>query len=369
VNTTGNPGLASRAHTSRDPNLDLLRAAAISAVLVFHAAQFWTVQNVVVNKLAMLGQFGVDLFFVLSGWLIGGLYWRERRQTGHVDLRRFWYRRWLRTLPPYYAGLALAYAAVWIWRREPFDWGYLVFVQNYYPRMPFFVPSWSLCVEEQFYLLLPLLLLVAIRLHALPVLLVAAVLGPIILRYVVASGAPAQFMSNQTHLRCDGLALGVFCSFLSTTRPVLWLTVRRAARMLAVPASAAFVSMAFWPRQWWFPYGLTLVTATCTLVLAAVAGARPLPLAASRGVHRIAIWSYSIYLSHNLVLLAGSRATPRLGELPAVAHVALWIAASLGVAWAFFRLIELPAIQLRDRWAPRGAADPQSPPDGPGGPV
>jgi peptidoglycan/LPS O-acetylase OafA/YrhL len=361
VNTPDDREPSPSPFSSRDPNLDLLRASAIAAVMFFHVAQFWPVSNPIVNKLAQLGQFGVELFFVLSGWLIGGLYWRERQETGHVDVRRFWYRRWLRTLPPYYAGFALAYLAVWVGRRQAFDFGYLVFVQNYYARIPFFVVSWSLCVEEQFYLLLPLLLLLFIRLRAMPLLLLIAVTMPVTLRVVEAArvgGWPAG--SSRTHLRCDALALGVFCSYLRAFRPPAWARCQAVARLLFWPALAGFVSVAFWPRAWWFGPGLTLVTRTMTLALAAVAGRPPLPVARTRAVYCLAIWSYSIYLTHNLVLLSGSRIKDRFPGIPFALHALAWAVGMIAVGWVFFRLVELPAIRFRDRRVPRGVARPDA---------
>ena len=53
--------------------------------------------------------------------------------------------------------LVLSYAAVWLERRESFNLGYLLFLQNFYERIPFFLVSWSICIEEQFYLALPLI--------------------------------------------------------------------------------------------------------------------------------------------------------------------------------------------------------------------
>jgi peptidoglycan/LPS O-acetylase OafA/YrhL len=355
------PASSSSPFKSRDPNLDFLRASAIAAVMLFHVAQFWSVRNTTINKLTQLGQFGVELFFVLSGWLIGGLYWRERQDFGHVDVRRFWYRRWLRTLPPYYSGFALAYLAVRIGRGQPFDFGYLVFVQNCYPKIPFFVVSWSLCVEEQFYLLLPLLLLLFIRLRALPVLLLLTVAAPIVLRFIEAAkvaGWPGG--SSRTHLRCDALALGVFCSYLRAYRPVAWARCQSIARVLFVPAFVGFISIAFWPREKWFGPGLTLVTITMTLALASVAHRRPLPGARSRAVYCLAIWSYSIYLTHNLVLLTGSRLSARFPTVPHAAHLLAWAVGMVAAGWVFFRLVELPAIRIRDRWVPRGVARPDA---------
>ncbi|MET0242867.1 MAG: acyltransferase family protein, partial [Flavitalea sp.] len=84
-------------------NLDLLRATAITVVFIHHIGQY--TQNVphFFDRVMEFGVFGVDLFFVLSGWLIGGIFFREYAQKGEVNLTSFWARRWLRTMPPYYA--------------------------------------------------------------------------------------------------------------------------------------------------------------------------------------------------------------------------------------------------------------------------
>src|SRR5690349_1065400 len=83
--------------------------------------------------------------------------WKWMQVTGDV---RFWVRRWLRTIPPYVAALAISWVAVRIARGQSFDFGYLIFVQKFYLQIPFFLVSWSLCVEEHFYLLLPLAMVI-----------------------------------------------------------------------------------------------------------------------------------------------------------------------------------------------------------------
>src|SRR5476651_2724666 len=133
---------------NRNRNLDLLRALAIAMVLIYHGIQMSPITSPWIRQATSYGQYGVDLFFVLSGWLIGGLYWRERQAFGNVSIAKFLIRRWMRTIPPYLIALLLSYLAIFIARHEEFDYGYLVFAQNYYQRMPFFLVSWSLCVEE-----------------------------------------------------------------------------------------------------------------------------------------------------------------------------------------------------------------------------
>lgn len=155
----------------RIPGLDLLRALAITMVVVGHArplltltrplSSFWWLEG---------GRMGVDLFFVLSGFLIGGILLETHKHLGTSRiLAGFLIGRWLRTLPLYYFFLlvnVLVHLAFFPW---PFGWGwelspYLWFGQNLTERTPpFFFESWSLAVEEWFYLLMPLALWAGLR--------------------------------------------------------------------------------------------------------------------------------------------------------------------------------------------------------------
>jgi peptidoglycan/LPS O-acetylase OafA/YrhL len=105
--------------------------------------------------------FGVEIFFVLSGFLIGQLIIREvLSPPSGRGLGRFYVRRWLRTLPPYYLVLGLR-----TFVGHPFSWKFVVFVQNFdHEVMKSFPISWSLSIEEWFYLIAPFLLLVAAKL-------------------------------------------------------------------------------------------------------------------------------------------------------------------------------------------------------------
>ena len=142
----------------RVANLDLLRAAAIVPVVLANAGTEGVLTGAA-GRLADSGWVGVDLFFVLSGWLVGGLYWRERARYGGIQIGRFWARRWLRTIPPYLVALVAVYSAraALTDNADPFDWRYVAFLQNY-TGLPYWGVSWSLCIEEHFYLALPFVL-------------------------------------------------------------------------------------------------------------------------------------------------------------------------------------------------------------------
>ncbi|MCP4992047.1 MAG: acyltransferase [Colwellia sp.] len=132
-------------------SMDFLRSVAILMVVLAHSVLAYGAPAYIAPL--QLGGIGVDLFFVLSGWLLGGQLFREVEKNQKVDIKRFWVRRWMRTLPAYYAVLILSVLQQYISvENVEFPWEYFVFIQNYNDNLSFFSISWSLCVEEQFYL-------------------------------------------------------------------------------------------------------------------------------------------------------------------------------------------------------------------------
>lgn len=145
--------------TDRVWGLDFARAAAIALVLLAHGSVFtvgtwpWT------SALRVGGLHGVEVFFALSGFLIGGILYRSHA-AGALSIPTFWRRRWLRTIPAYLVFFLLNLGFMRSVGIEiQVDWRYFIYLQNLnWPHPEFFPEAWSLAVEEWFYLLTPLLL-------------------------------------------------------------------------------------------------------------------------------------------------------------------------------------------------------------------
>lgn len=151
--------------------LDFLRSVAIGLVVMSHAAllAFPNSNNLIFTIIKILGAIGVDLFFVLSGFLIGGILLRQIKlhKTSKNDLLRFWKRRWFRTLPNYFFVLFLN-ILIFLFLGKDLPKAivlYIPFLQNFStPHPDFFTEAWSLSIEEYAYLFLPFLLFLSFKL-------------------------------------------------------------------------------------------------------------------------------------------------------------------------------------------------------------
>ena len=224
---------------SRLFGLDLMRAAAILLVVFSHAddllGAYWPSDTGVSNV------DGVDFFFVLSGYLIGGILLRYAEMTDVPWSRRlldFWQRRWLRTLPNYFlflvVNILLLYLGLAPGLLNVNALAYFVFLQNFMvPLDLFFWESWSLAVEEWFYLLLPTLLVVLIGLAKRNVrsgsliAIGAMILVPTILRFPAMDAVATPFnldllVRKIVVLRLDTIGFGVLAAWVHHHYPTLW---------------------------------------------------------------------------------------------------------------------------------------------------
>ncbi len=210
--------------THRSFGLDVLRTAAIFLVLAHHAGGTLATHSAFFHPLHYAGLFGVELFFVLSGFLVGGIFLRPflagEPLTRHA-LMTFYVRRWVRTLPNYYLFLILC-AGIALYHAYPVQrpLSYLVFAQNLTQEIPgFFSASWSLAVEEWFYLLLPISGYFAARLlpRRAAILSVIAffLFVPTALRALFAPEGNWENMRRIVIFRIDSLMYGVLAAYLA----------------------------------------------------------------------------------------------------------------------------------------------------------
>lgn len=367
---------------SRLPGLDLLRAVAIVLVIYSHAQMLGVVSSD--DVVARFGWMGVDLFFALSGFLICGQLFRAIAQGHPADPGGFYMRRLLRTLPAYLV-VVLLYFAVPGWREfSPIQplWQFLTFTENllFVPGAPkAFSHVWSLCVEEQFYLVAPFVVwLLARRTFGPRALLLAAalVVGGVVLRAGIwlhevgplREASPAslywhawiQRIYYPTWNRLDGLVAGAVFAFVSAFRPGLWQAlVRRGNWLLAAGLTGVGVSVwMFWSQAAFLPSTFGYPLLSFSMAALVVAGASPSSLIgrfAVPGASAVAAISYSLYLSHKAAIhLLKTWAGSTLEGNAALAFLAYAVVV-LAVGGALYLAVERPFLRLRDRLLRRRA--------------
>jgi peptidoglycan/LPS O-acetylase OafA/YrhL len=351
--TQDSPAPVRKAGT-RNASLDTLRALAIVLVVFCHATLNYGVPNGL--DFMGLGGVGVDLFFCLSGWLLGRQLCEELQRTGGLEVRRFWLRRWLRTLPAYFAVLFATMAQAVLQGKLAHWWPYPVFLQNYL-GMPFFGVSWSLCVEEYFYLAVaPTLLLFYRRPRLRPVvpLLLAVPLVARLATPYVALHYGWKWDLQMTHLRYDQCAAGVLLAAAAVFRPAWWRRMRQAL-VVWVPLGLVLAGMNFYwriariPHADWDPIVWTFSFAA----LVALANAGPFwqTRAAVPGARYLADRAYAVYLLHIEGIAVMNRAFGQQAGhpgLPLWAYLAgVWLVA-LVAAEVLYRTVERPFMRARE---------------------
>ena len=367
--------------TRRSKELDCLRCAAVLLVLCRHLPvlpdSLSVPFRVPVHLLYEAGWAGVDLFLVLSGFLISGLLFREHQQYRRIDFKQFLIRRGLKIYPAFYCLIA-GTIGVAILNRWNLPWkrifAEVFFVQNYFNGL--WGQTWSLAIEEHFYLLLPLLLITLARINHgqddpfrfLPwIYLVVAsmILGLRLLSAWNVSfrfGDVNAFCYTQlfpTHLRIDSLFLGVVLGYAYHYHPVAlrnW--VLRWQALLLAAAMLALLPIFIWPLMstpYLYTFGFTAVAFgfAVVLLLSVLKGFSAAGFAGSaiRGCAYVGAHSYSIYLWHLAVATLASMAWRRWPVTWWVESLT-YMAGSLLVGILMAKLIELPLLKVRDQFFP-----------------
>lgn len=351
----------------RNLQLDLLRAVAILMVLEVHTILY---RNPVWDfYLVQSGWAGVDLFFVLSGFLISGLLFSEYQERGRINFRKFAMRRIWKIWPPlwFLSGTTFLVRA---WQHRLHDMGPVIspaihdifFLQSYLPGT--YGHFWSLSVEEFFYVLLPLTFFVLLRrarpgerdpFQRLPVLFLCLSLFCLACRLYVSIRYPVfnhEIHYYPAHLRMDELAFGVLLSYwyhfhrqalISLLARFQWPLT--AAALVLISPCVLLDGKNFWVHT--FGYN-SLYLGFGTLLLLSLR--MPLsPNLAVRSLSYIGKHSYSIYLWHVpvLILLLQDGLLNRLhGSKP------IYFTLSILVGIGMSKLVEFPALRLRNRLFP-----------------
>ena len=345
------------------PSLDGLRAISFFIVFVAHAGLPFV--------LPVPGGFGVTVFFFLSGFLITTLIRAEQQATGTVSVRNFYLRRALRILPPFYIVLAMAAALVWsgvlpgrldsraISAQALHFANYWFIYQGSDGAPAGTVPYWSLAVEEHFYLVFPVLYLTLNRFLArrgqgltLWALCAAVCVWRCILVFGYGVSEDRTYMASDT--RFDSILFG--CALAVSMNPMLDRPVggERLWKWGLLPTGLALLLVTFTYRAPWFRETIRYTLQGLALTPVFVAAIRfpgwlPFRLLNLPAVAFIGTLSYTLYLTHQIAMMALHERWPALDHTVTGAAAAL--AAAFAVSYAVHRFVEKPCARLRKRFA------------------
>jgi peptidoglycan/LPS O-acetylase OafA/YrhL len=370
---------------NRYPALHGMRVLAILSVLQIHVTYILSGDFVGKRNDYLDGRwikesywifFGMDLFFMLSGFLIGSILLRSLELEGTQNIRRFYLRRVFRTFPSYWVVLtvlALTIPLTVMQRHNlPLEYVYGTNFASLKPQTVTMVWGWSLAVEEQFYLTVPLLFFVLYRLkrdsHRFTLLVSLWALAPIIRLVIYLRGAPWDYVKLhlalyfRTHTRFDTLVAGILLVFVH----------RRYGDAITTwferPLHRAYVGMltlaciwflhdptVFAPKSPMLPYVFAWGTVTSIMyfgpVLMLLSGKGWVAGVLSAPVfRRLATLGYGVYLVHMPFVRTLHRRGVSMVVLWSGAFVAV-VVASLALSYALHVFVEKPSLRIRQRVA------------------
>ena len=359
--------LTNGSQSQRIFGLDVMRTLAIIQVVYSHSLDllgaYWP------PDLSRSYVDGVDLFFVLSGFLVGGILLRsveENKLPWYKALFNFWQRRWLRTLPNYYlflfVNIGLAYAGVSRGALHMNTWAYFLFLQNFHVQLGLmFWESWSLAVEEWFYLLFPIAVLGALRLIKLPtryaflLATMAMIILPALIRFTYLDGVGSLFQYDQSiHKlvvnRLDTIGFGVLGAWVHHYYRAAWSKLKWFAFIAGI--------FGYWLAT--IPWSMANIAylSTWYFTFMSIALAMTLPVLSSwnstskytKPVVFLSTISYALYLVHLPLRYFFLDAAEGISVFATgLLYAAFW-ATSIFAAAAIYRWYELPFMRLRGKF-------------------
>lgn len=364
---------------SRRWGLDLLRAVAILVVIEQHGRFISTWLG---NRLQILGvPDGVDLFFVLSGFLIGGILLKDYSKTNELNVKSFWIRRWLRTLPIYFVALFINIIFMQYIFRYDFSKRdilyHFVFLQNMLPPyndFRFFSEAWSLSIEEFFYLRLPIIIVTVSYITNKKDIKLVFIISLLVLVAISLSLRVFEYLRlpienhNLTELnnrfriivpeRLDSLAIGVLAAFarinfksIWTHKNVIWvLFTLGLVWMIALDRTRIYsgnIALGFFTFVFYF-----LVYSVCVaFTLPFLDSWQPKENIFTKCITQISKQSYSMYLFHNSIIaipFTKYASTLTHEHLRVALYLLYWILV-FTISYFTYTLIEKPILNYRDR--------------------
>ena len=358
-----------------------MRAVAISAVLYGHAALIYYQQE------SPIKLDGVGIFFVLSGYLIGGILFNalNKPQFTFKHLLSFWVNRWLRTLPAYY--IVLTFLIVFtnqqstLWGFNPHDvWKYYLFIQSMFKNTYiFFSESWSLAIEEWFYLLVPILFFISLKLGfktqqvvlfwVIFIITVGLLLKLLVYSTVDFTDASAwdNRIRKPTVLRLDSIMLGVAAAYIKYYTPIFWQKLKAKifwclGILFLVVGACLFLLTSLFPLSYIAFISIYLNTIGAFLILPALSGVR----SGSGVLYKITTFlskiSYSVYLVNFCVFRIVWQNLEHLHHRVATHlhisetifftksyHLFWYFLFAIGGAYVLYSVVEKPFMRLRNR--------------------
>ncbi|MEA3638334.1 MAG: acyltransferase [Lamprobacter sp.] len=360
----------------RNSGLDLFRFAAIGLVLMSHSRHIFEWYDIPGWNwwwLSVGGYLGVEIFFVLSGFLIGRILFRDvffTLKPAWNSLWRFFIRRWFRTLPMYYLVLLVTFfISIWQGGAQHASWLHLFFLQNFNREaLTFFPVSWSLSVEEWFYLLIPLSIWCILQTGAslglrkppwgwlIPAMIILTVL---VRAYTVSIFPDLTWgdVRKTIFLRFDSLLLGVFGAYVNLYHSRIFLAIAELKFLLpslfGISGLIAYyyilgqsgLDSSFFAKA--FMFNLT----SCFLL-------PPLAYCTLRcefrslGVTYGSVLSYGIYLIHFQFLRHFIQLSNEHHKI--LVSIGLWLvflSITVFVSFLLYRFYEYPVMRIRDRFS------------------
>ncbi|WNM19041.1 acyltransferase family protein [Flavobacterium capsici] len=367
----------SKPTTNRIFGLDLMRALAILMVLFGHCLWIYPErQDILYQSLQLFGFFGVELFFVLSGFLIGNILFKlfiKEEFTPKTALY-FLKRRWFRTLPNYYLVLLInVLVAFLVGYNIPQLWRYFFFLQNIKaPMLPFFPESWSLSVEEFAYILLPLALIILgtvikkgksrVYLLAVITLIALSFLAKIDYTYATTNTTLNQWnvaLKSVVIYRLDSIYIGVFASWIFNNYQQVWEKAKQISALLGMLLFLfLFFGLAYFgllietnPNFWNLLY-LPLTSVCVALFLPLLSLWKTEATFIQKPIEFISKISYSIYLLHYSLILYLMKYfvdTISFSKTERLLFTAIYLIIVFILSTLLYRFYEKPMMDLRDK--------------------